>query len=53
MVGGGITGLSLALALGRRRKNVTLVEADECIFWLIPIIDSGFIRSFLPIFQNR
>lgn len=29
IVGGGITGLSLALALGRRQKNVTLVEADE------------------------
>ncbi|MHA7809188.1 MAG: protoporphyrinogen oxidase [Marinobacter adhaerens] len=29
IVGGGITGLSLALALGRHKKNVTLVEADE------------------------
>ncbi|KPQ01578.1 protoporphyrinogen oxidase [Marinobacter sp. HL-58] len=29
IVGGGITGLSLALEVGRHNKNVTLVEADE------------------------
>ncbi|MDR5875722.1 protoporphyrinogen oxidase [Vreelandella gomseomensis] len=29
IIGGGITGLSLALELGRHNKSVTLVEADE------------------------
>ncbi|MGM0823361.1 MAG: protoporphyrinogen oxidase [Pseudomonadota bacterium] len=31
IVGGGITGLSLALELGRQHKSVTLVEADEVL----------------------
>lgn len=29
IIGGGVTGLSLALELGRNNKDVTLVEADE------------------------
>ena len=29
-----------------------LEEIRNCIFWAIPITDSGFIRSFFADFQN-